>query len=81
MVTVPLGLLEVLEHHNPDALTPAITVGRGVERLTAAIGSQESALTHGNERLRLEHHVHPAGKRHVALSVRDRPHRQMGGNE
>ena len=81
MVTVALRLLEVLEHHDSDALTTAVAVRCRVERLAATVGREESALTHGDERFRLEHDVHSAGKRHIALATRDRPYRQVRGDQ
>ncbi len=80
-VPVAAGVRQPLQDHHADALGHAHAVGRGGERLAAAVGGQAPLPAEADEALRVGHHGDAAGEREGALARAQRLARQVNRHQ
>ncbi|GDY53757.1 hypothetical protein SVIO_043800 [Streptomyces violaceusniger] len=76
-VTVSAGVREPFDEQHADALAPRGAVGRGGERLAAAVGREPALAAEGDERAGVGHDRGATGERHGALARAQRLHGQV----
>ena len=81
IIAVAQRIGQALEDDDAGPLPTDVTVGAGVKRLAAAVGSHHPRLGEGNGQFRREQKVDAAGQGQVALATAQTLHRQMGGDE
>ncbi|GAA0691821.1 hypothetical protein GCM10009548_74660 [Streptomyces malaysiensis subsp. malaysiensis] len=80
-VAVPLGVREPFDQQHADAFAPGGAVGRGGERLAAAVGGEAALAAEGDERAGVGHDRRATGERHGALARAQRLDGQVEGHQ
>ena len=69
VIAVPQRLRQPFEHHHGATFAAHISVGRGIERLAAPVGSQNPCLRNRDARHRREYQVDPSRNRQRRLAA------------
>ncbi len=80
-VTVPLRILQPLQHQRPNPVARHESIGTVVHRLAAALSGQHPRRAHPHVRSRREIQRHPAHQRHLNLAAPQPLARQMRGHQ